>query len=151
MSTQLEVFTMLKFISALSGFAGLVLAVALTPEVRDGSVRFVVAATNADLGDTSTPVGLTITGLDRAFETRVELPRDTAQDAVHLTLPAGLYSVEGAFGSSSGDDEPVIPVLSSPEFVVVASGRVTTVYVHHVDVSELTTSGLAALGAELAP
>jgi hypothetical protein len=152
-STPKEVLQMFKVISSLSVFGGLALAVALgdaaTPAAHVGSLKVVLATTSAAPGNESGPVRLTITSLDRAFKTRVELPRDTARDAVHLALPPGLYAVEGAARVAPNADESTLSALSAPGLVVVVPGRESSVSVHDVDLSELA-SAVAVLDAEFA-
>jgi len=144
---------MFKVISALSVFGGLALVVALggatTSEAHDGSLRLAVATTSAAPGNESGPIRVTITSLDRAFKKRVDLARDEAGAAMHLRLPAGLYAVEGTARVAPNVTEPTIPALSAPEFVIVASGRESSVRVHDVDLSELDSEPVAVLDARL--
>jgi hypothetical protein len=140
----LEVLIMFQKSSTLSILSGLLLAAACAgsavAETRDGGVELVTSAAT-DAGDVANaaPAKLTITGLDRAFRTQVQLERGRR---AKVALPAGLYAVDAA--SSASSDEPVIPALSAPKLVVVAAGHVTTVNVS-VDVDAPHGAALAAL------
>jgi len=127
--------------TTLSILSGLLLAAVCAgsamAESRDGGVELVTSAASADAD--ATPAQLTITGLDHAFRTQVELARGAS---AKLALPAGLYAVDAAASLSDGE---VMPALSAPKLVVVAAGRVTTVNVNVASaVDAAVVAGVAA-------
>lgn len=134
--------------STLSILSGLLLAAACASsaaaETPDGGVELRTTQRAAADSVDAAPAKLTITGLDHAFRTHVELARADAS-SVRITLPAGLYAIDGAASLNDGD---VIPTLSAPRLVVVAAGHVTTVNVS-VDVERFadTSAELAGLDA----
>ena len=136
---------MFQTTTTLSILSGLLLAAvcagSAAAESRDGGVELVTSAVTAlDQADAAS-AQLTITGLDHAFRTQVELTRG---GRAQVALPAGLYAVDAAASLSAGD---VIPALSAPSLVVVAAGRVTTV---NVNVTSAVASDVAAENTQLA-
>jgi len=133
--------------STIAILSGLLLAAACAgsaaAETRDGGLQLVTASGGVDAGDVTdaAPATLTITGLDHAFRTQVELARGPQASSVRLALPAGLYAVDAAASLSQGE---VLPALSAPKLVVVAAGHVTTVNVN-VEVAPSAEAALAAL------
>lgn len=103
---------------------------------KDGSLELSLSV--AGQGEPSDG-SLSISGMDRAFNTRVAVPSDVSE-SLRVQLPAGLYSVKWQASFDATSD--AAPAESAPRVVVVAAGGVSRVYVRAVPTAA-TTAALA--------